>query len=153
MNRIDKYSYWTMLSDYDLETVEVLITGKRWIYVAYLCQQAMERQLKGMYVYYMNAEAPKTHNVSFLYSKTVNSREFSEQADCGRFDERRYECEDFLVDLMYYYMSDYPFSYKNIMSRFVDEKTALQLYADAKDYIRWLRTFQPEPVEVEVPKD
>ncbi len=97
-----------MLSDYDLETIEVLIGGKRWIYVAYLCQQAMERQLKGMYVYYMNAEAPKTHNVSFLYSKTVNSSEFMEQADGARFEERRSDCEDFLVDVMYYYMSAIP---------------------------------------------
>ncbi len=37
------------------------------------------------------------------------------------------------------------------MSRFVDEHTALKLYADAKDYIKWLRTFQPEPLKVEVP--
>ena len=50
MKKLEKYAYWLMLSNYDLETIETLIAGKRWVYVTYLCQQAIERQLKGMYV-------------------------------------------------------------------------------------------------------
>lgn len=45
MKTIDKYKYWVMLSDYDLDTAEVLVDGKRWVYVAFMCQQAIERQL------------------------------------------------------------------------------------------------------------
>ena len=53
MNKQEKCGYWLMLSDYDLGTIDALIQGERWVYVAYLCQQAMERQLKGMYVYFL----------------------------------------------------------------------------------------------------
>lgn len=149
MNKLDKYGYWLMLSDYDLGTIDALIAGERWVYVAYLCQQAAERQLKGMYVYYMDVEAPKTHNVNFLFNKMVTSPEFTGQVDMERFNERRAECEDFLVDAMFYYMSDYPVSYKNIKTRFVDKPLALELYGRTKDYIAWLRSFQPE---VEIPE-
>ena len=148
MNKAQKYGYWLMLSDYDLGTIDCLIQGERWVYVAYLCQQAVERQLKGMYVYYMGAEAPKTHNLNFLFKKVVDSEKFQQEADAERLSEHRTEAEDFLIDLMFYYMSDYPFSYKNISSRFVGRELALQLHAKAKETVHWLRSFQPE---VEVP--
>jgi HEPN domain-containing protein len=149
MTKAEKYGYWLMLSDYDIGTIDCLIAGERWVYVAYLCQQAIERQLKGMYVYYNNAEAPKTHNVTYLFNKVTSSVKFSSDVDISRFEERRAACEDFLIDIMFYYMSDYPFSYKNITSRFVDRELALDLYERTKDYIAWLRSFQPE---IEIPK-
>lgn len=148
MKRFEKYGYWLMLSDYDLGTIDALVAGKRWVYVAFLCQQATERQLKSMYVYYLDAEPPKTHNVNFLFSKIIESELFLGEADQARFEERREGCENFLVDVMFYYLSDYPFSYKNIASRFVDEKLALELFEKTKDYVLWLRSFQPE---VEIP--
>ena len=45
MNKQEKCGYWLMLSDYDLGTIDALVQGERWVYVAYLCQQAVERQL------------------------------------------------------------------------------------------------------------
>ncbi len=152
MKKLEKYRYWLMLSDYDLDTIDVLVEGKRWVYVAYLCQQAVERQLKGMYVYYLNSEAPKTHNINFLFSKLLALEEFPDVGTHDEVEERREQCEDFLIDAMFYYMSDYPFSYKNIMNRFVDEDIALDLYARTKDMIAWLRAFQPGP-EVEIGDD
>jgi len=149
MKKIEKYRYWLMLSDYDLDTIDVLVQGERWVYVAYLCQQAVERQLKGMYVFYSNNEAPKTHNVNFLFSKLLATDEFPFLGTRREVDERRDECEDFLIDTMFYYMSDYPFSYKNIMNRFVGQENALDLLRRTKSMITWLRSFQPSPEAVE----
>ena len=147
MNRMEKCGYWLMLSDYDLGTIDVLITGERWVYVAFLCQQAVERQLKAMYVYYTDAEPPKTHNVNFLFSKVTGHPAFLAEADNARFVERRNACEDFLMDVMFYYMSDYPFSYKNIAGRFVDATLALELYRKTKEMVVFLRSFLP-PIEI-----
>jgi len=149
MNRLEKCGYWLMLSDYDLGTIDVLIQGERWVYVAFLCQQAVERQLKAMFVYYMDAEPPKTHNVNFLFSKVTGSAAFQGEADVARFMGRKNACEDFLMDVMFYYMSDYPFSYKNIAGRFVNASLALELHEKTKDMVAWLRSFLPA---VEIPK-
>lgn len=149
MNKAQKYGYWLLLSDYDLGTIDCLIAGERWVYVAYLCQQAVERQLKGMYVYYNNAEAPKTHNLNFLFNKVTGSEKFGQEADTARLMEHRVQAEDFLIDLMFYYMSDYPFSYKNISARFVGKELALELFEKTKETVKWLRSFQPD---VEMPE-
>ena len=149
MNKLEKCGYWLMLSDYDLGTIDALIQGQRWVYVAYLCQQAVERQLKGMYVYFMEAEPPKTHNVNFLFSKITSSEAFRTQTDQTRLEERKNECEDFLMDVMFYYMSDYPFSYKNITNRFVDRALAMELHQKTVQMIAWFRSFLPE---IEIPQ-
>jgi len=145
VQKSEKYGYWLMLADYDMDTIQVLIDGERWVYVTYLCQQAVERQLKGMYVYYTGKEAPKTHNVSFLFKKIMATPDFSAQADLPRFISGQDDCEDFLIDVMFYYMSDYPFSYKNIMARFVEKEVALELYGRTVKILEWLRSFQPVP--------
>jgi len=152
MNKLEKCGYWLMLSDYDLGTIDALIEGKRWVYVAFLCQQATERQLKAMFVYYCKAEPPKTHNVNFLFSKVVDGEQFKNEADMERFNSRRNECEDYLMDVMFYYMSDYPFSYKNIKSRFVGKELALELHQKTKDFVIWLRSFIPEIEIPEIPE-
>ncbi len=152
MNKLDKCGYWLMLSDYDLGTIDALIAGKRWVYVAFLCQQAAERQLKAMYVYYIKSEPPKTHNVNFLFSKIVDAEAFKAEADMEKFDSRRNECEDYLMDVMFYYMSDYPFSYKNIKSRFVNRELALELHRKTQDFVLWLRGFLPKIEIPEIPE-
>jgi HEPN domain-containing protein len=152
MNKLDKCGYWLMLSDYDLGTIDALIAGKRWVYVAFLCQQATERQLKAMYVYFIKAEPPKTHNVNFLFTKITSSEAFKKETDAERFNARRNECEDYLMDVMFYYMSDYPFSYKNITSRFVNRELAMELYQKTQDFVLWLRSFLPKIEIPEIPE-
>lgn len=144
MNKNEKYSYWIMLTDYDLETIEPLVKSERWVYVVSLCQTAIERQLKGMYVYYYDCEAPKTHNINFLFSKLTANAAFLKEADKKRFEAEKKACEDFLIDLSYYYISDYPFSYKNITSRFVCRDAALNILDRTRKQIQWLRSFQKE---------
>lgn len=147
MNRQEKCGYWLMLADYDLDTIDVLIQGERWVYVAFLCQQAVERQLKAMYVYITNTEPPKTHNLSFLFSRVTNHEAFLEEANSTRFLERKKSCEDFCMDLMFYYMSDYPFSYQNIATRFVNETLALELTTKTRETVAFLRSFLP-PIDI-----
>lgn len=154
MLKDEKYSYWMMLADYDLETVKVLINGSRWVYVTFLCHQAVERQLKGMYVYYTDKEAPKSHNISFLFKKIITSKDFLTDADQRILEQGQNECEEYLIDAMFYYLSDYPFSYKNIMSRFVEKDIAIELYQRTLKTIAWLRSLQPpEAYRAQVQKD
>ena len=55
MNKLDKCGYWLMLSDYDMGTIDALIAGERWVYVAFLVQPATELQPKAMIVYFWEA--------------------------------------------------------------------------------------------------
>lgn len=151
MTTAEKYQYWAMLADYDMDTARVLIEGKRWVYVAYLCHQALERQLKGMYAYYMDKEAPKSHNLPFLFDRLHSCPGFPQNGVMNGEVTARFE--DFFTEVMFYYMSDYPFSYKRIVSRLIDGDTGMKLYERVLDCIAELRTFQPLPTPVEIPTE
>ena len=138
----DKYHYWVMLSDYDIETAAVLVEAKRWVYVTFTCEQAVERLLKGMYVYYSGKEAPKTHNVNFLISKMEKLDLFIAKVEQQTYFEQKAGFEDFFTDLIFYYMSDYPFSYKKIMDRFISEEVAVKIYQKTQDALNWLKSLQ-----------
>lgn len=37
-----------------------------------ICQQAIEKLVKGLYILYLNDEPPRTHNINFLITKFEN---------------------------------------------------------------------------------
>lgn len=145
----EKYKYWEMLSDYDLETADVLIQGKRWLYVAYTCEQAVERLLKGMYVFHTGNEVPKTKNITFIFNKLTKCEEFLNCVNPETFENEKEVYQEFLIDLMFYHISDYPFSYTKVMDRFISENTAIEVYQITKNTLRWLKSFQKEEISME----
>jgi HEPN domain-containing protein len=42
----DKVQYWIEISDYDLETAESMLKSKRYLYLGFMCHQAIEKALK-----------------------------------------------------------------------------------------------------------
>lgn len=145
MTPYEKYTYWQTLSDYDIETAEFLITGKRWAYVTFLCQQSVERLVKGMHVYFTGKEPPKSHNVAFLLIKVSRCEKFKNLVDIDKINEGQKKYEDFIADLMFYYISDYPFSYKKVMDRFVSEEVAMDVYNKTLEVLSWLKSLVVKP--------
>lgn len=62
----EKIQYWSDLAEYDLETARVMLKGKRFLYVGFMCHQAIEKILKGYYVQEKHVTAPYTHNLASL---------------------------------------------------------------------------------------
>ena len=44
----DKVAYWLDIADYDIDTAEAMYTTERWLYVAFMCHQAIEKTLKAI---------------------------------------------------------------------------------------------------------
>lgn len=67
MDSLDRgVSYWVDIAEYDLETAEAMLTTKRYLYVGFMCHQAIEKLLKGYFVSALNDTPPYTHNLSRL---------------------------------------------------------------------------------------
>ena len=47
MNKQDKYSYWLDAAEYDIVTAESMLNSGRYLYVVFMCQQALEKLAKG----------------------------------------------------------------------------------------------------------
>ena len=75
----DKIKYWLELSEYDLETAKAMLTSKRYLYVGFMCHQAIEKIFKAYYTKLKNETAPFTHSLSYLAKKGEFYEEFSEE--------------------------------------------------------------------------
>ena len=42
----NKVAYWTDIADYDLKTAEAMYQTGRWLYVAFMCHQVIEKTIK-----------------------------------------------------------------------------------------------------------
>ena len=59
--------YWLNGAESDLETAELLISGKKHIEGLFFCHLTIEKILKALVVKKTNQLAPKTHNLNYLY--------------------------------------------------------------------------------------
>ena len=57
---------WLQIAEYDLETAKAMLKGKRYLYVAFMCQQAIEKLLKAIYSKQKKESAPRVHNLVYL---------------------------------------------------------------------------------------
>ena len=60
---------WLALAQYDLATAEAMLQTGRYLYVGFMCQQAVEKLLKACYVKHHNATPPYTHNLLRLLTE------------------------------------------------------------------------------------
>jgi HEPN domain-containing protein len=44
----DKITYWLKIADYDLETAKAMLNSSRYLYVGFMCHQAIEKAFKAV---------------------------------------------------------------------------------------------------------
>lgn len=123
----DKVAYWLDIADEDLGVAEDLYKAKRWLYVAFMCHQAIEKTLKAYWCGTQSDDPPYTHNHKRL-------------ADgCGLYSQLTEEQKDFLNTITNY----------NIEARYPEDKEALahtltpqacqELIDETKHLTQWIK--------------
>ncbi|MBQ7698059.1 MAG: HEPN domain-containing protein [Paludibacteraceae bacterium] len=67
---MDKVKYWLDIADYDYGTAADLMKSQRWLYVAFMCHQALEKTIKAYYSKQLPDEPPYIHNLTRLAEKS-----------------------------------------------------------------------------------
>ena len=130
MNEQEKYEYWLDIAKYDLDTAEAMLTSKRWLYVVFMCQQSVEKLVKGLYTLYIDDNIPRTHNIKPILE---------------RFEDKLphtipEEANDFFDTLSSYYLNNrYP-DYMKKLSDLINEPEAKETLARTKEVFKWLLT-------------
>lgn len=70
--------YWLDISEYDLETAEAMLEKARFLYVGFMCHQAIEKIVKAYYQQELNQLPPKTHNIILLAQESNLYDNFSD---------------------------------------------------------------------------
>ena len=75
----DKVTYWIEMSDYDFDTARAMLETKRYLYVAFMCHQTIEKMLKAYWSNVLEEPPLKIHSLSRLAEKSGLDKDMSEE--------------------------------------------------------------------------
>jgi len=118
--------YWINLSKYDIDTAKAMLASRRYLYVLFTCQQAIEKMLKALVVKNTGSFPPKIHDLVKLL--TIAGIEAPD------------EQKEFLAKLNYYYLETrYPAELSEI-SKLIKRQTALNIFDETRKMLKWLNS-------------
>lgn len=121
---------WYALARYDLDSAEVMFKGGRYLYVAFMCQQAIEKILKGILLKETSQTPPYTHNLRRL-AKQLSFYEKLSQEQIGQLD-RLNAC---------YIESRYTETIEEMKSA-INRNDAQQILKECKEMAEWLEVYK-----------
>ena len=140
MNSREKYEYWLEAAKYDLESARVMMNGGKYMYVAFMSQQAIEKITKGIYTLYTDNEAPMIHNIWNIFRKLKKEVKLEEYLNIEEFEKKLIEYKNFFVELLTYYISGrYP-SFKEKISSSIDIVRAKKVLTNAEEAFVWIES-------------
>ena len=95
---------WINFAEEDLSTAEWCLQGEKFLWAMTMCQQAIEKIIKALYIKNTDKIPEKTHNLRKLATDTSLITEFSE--------ETKALLDDLLI---YYFASRYPDKRKKLL--------------------------------------
>lgn len=140
MIRLDnkqKYDYWEDVAEYDLVTAEAMLFSGRYLYVIFMCQQAIEKLVKGLFVLYKGEEPPRIHNIWNIFDRIFDIDKLGKEE---KIVAEKYF--SFFDELLAYYISErYP-SYKEKLSQSITKEKANEVLIKTKVVFSWLKSLK-----------
>ncbi|MBR2772845.1 MAG: HEPN domain-containing protein [Bacteroidales bacterium] len=122
----DKVAYWIDIAEYDIGTAESLFKTKRWLYVAFMCHQAIEKTLKAYWSGTREDDPPYTHNHKRLAS------------GCGLYEQMSDEQRKFIETVTNYNIeARYPED-KDALYRQLSKQACRQMIDETKQLMQWI---------------
>lgn len=117
---------WLNRARYDLNTAEAMFNSRRYLYVAFMCQQSLEKILKAIIIE-KGKEALRTHNL-------VRLAEIA-QIYYAMTDEY----QNFLADLTPFAVESRYGDYRRRLSEIINKKMARVYLEKSKEMFKWIR--------------
>jgi len=132
-----KYDYWEDVAEYDLVTAEAMLFSGRYLYVIFMCQQAIEKLVKGLFVLYKGEEPPRIHNIWNIFDRIFDIDKLGKEE---KIVAEKYF--SFFDELLAYYISErYP-SYKEKLSQSITKEKANEVLIKTKGVFSWLKSLK-----------
>jgi HEPN domain-containing protein len=119
---------WISLAEYDLATADDMLKSKRYLYVAFMCQQAIEKILKAHYVKQHKSTPPYTHNLLRLIKELSLKNEMDNEIAAT------------IEELNSYYIESRYTEDIEELSQFLTETKAVSILNSTRELFEWIRT-------------
>ena len=140
MNSREKYEYWLEAAQYDLDSARVMMAGGRYMYVAFMSQQTIEKLTKGIYTLYADNEPPMIHNIWSILKQLKREVNIGEYLPINEFEENLQKYKSFFAELLSYYISGrYP-SFKEKISSTIDSNRAKRVLNNTEEVFSWIKS-------------
>jgi HEPN domain-containing protein len=142
LNNIERYGHWEEYAQYDLDTANVMFDTGRYLYSVFMCQQAIEKIVKGIYVLYTGEEPVKTHNIALIFNNLCDHHDFRRLVTDEDFDRRRDEYTPIFVRLLAFYISArYP-AYKERLTSMLTKTETEEIIIKTKEAFSWVQSLK-----------
>jgi len=129
----EKFQFWLSSAEIDMDSSKIMLNSGRWFYTVFMCQQAIEKLVKGLYVLYIDDNVPRLHDINNILDRFRDK--LSEQLPG--------ECEGLFDTLSQFYLkSRYP-DYTSSLSKLTTGEMAQSVYDKTKEAYEWLLTMKP----------
>ena len=118
---------WISLAEYDLATADDMLKSKRYLYVAFMSQQAIEKILKACYVKEHRTTPPYTHNLLRLIKELSFKSEMNDQIMAT------------IEELNSYYIESRYTEDIEELSKLLTETKAVSVLNSAKEFFGWIK--------------
>ena len=127
MNKEERIDYWVSVAEYDLETAEAMYSTGRWLYVAFMCHQVIEKMLKAYWCATREEEPPYIHSHKRLADGS------------GLYASMSDEQKDFLNTVVTYNIeARYPEN-KEELARTLTDEFCRQMIDETKKLQQWIK--------------
>jgi len=117
---------WLERAKYDLDTAKAMLNARRYLYVTFMCQQAIEKLLKAIIIE-KGGEILRTHNLVRL----------AEKANVYNSLDEHYKV--FLAELTPFAIEARYGDYRENLSEIANKRIASKYYEKAVELFKWLR--------------
>ena len=133
MNSEEKFEYWLNIAQYDLNTAEAMYKTGRWFYVIFMCQQAIEKLVKGLYLLYIDDNVPRLHDINGIFDRFKN-----------KLPGKQTDDQATLFDTLskFYLRNRYP-DYTSASNLLMTRDFAQSILEKSKEVFKWLLTMKP----------
>ena len=132
MTNEQKFLYWLDIAEYDLNTADAMLDSRRYVYVAFMCQQSLEKLAKGLYNFYIGDNVPRVHNISFILEKVTDILSINIKEDVFKLFDKL---------AAYYLQGRYP-SFKEEISKSIAREEACGILDKTKEVFQWMLTLK-----------
>lgn len=118
---------WLQIAEYDLKTAKAMLRSRRYLYVAFTCQQSIEKILKALYVKEKEETPPYTHNLTkLIYNLSISKQITEEQIKTLEYFNSYYIETRYSEEI-------------NELNKHLTRSRAKKLLSDAEELFTWLK--------------
>ena len=123
----EKVNHWVCIADKDISVSELLIKNGHYLHAGFMCQQAVEKIIKGYFIKVKDEVHPHIHNLIKLV----------ERADL--FEKLSKEQIAFLDELNPLYIEARYDSYKNEIAETLTDERLESILKRTKEFVQWIK--------------